>query len=199
MMAFTKEAAGSVHHIILLWPMPQFFMATVLSGLISLPVGVLRYAAILSCTVVCVSNSLVTTTYYAQQIQNGGNWAWTDAFYSLSDTLAAKKAFRLCLLDWGFWDNLRFMHKGRLDLQDSGWAVTEEDKKRLLPIFADTSTMFVSHTEGNEGFPGRAHSILELARLNGYRKRNLEVFRDRNGRAVIELFGLELAPHAAGP
>ena len=199
MMAFTKDAGGSVHHVVLLWPMPQFFMATVLSGLISLPIGILRSAAILSCTVVCVSNSLVTTTYYAQQIQNGGNWAWTDAFYSLSDTLAAKNARRLCLLDWGFWENLRFMHQGRLVLQDTRQPVTEEEKKSLLRIFADTSTTFVSHTEGNEGFPGRAHAILELAALNGYRKRNLEVFRDRNGRAVIELFGLELAPRADWP
>lgn len=196
MMAFTKDAGGSVHHVVLLWPMPQFFMATVLSGLISLPIGILRSAAILSCTVVCVSNSLVTTTYYAHQIQNGGNWAWTDAFYSLSDTLAATNARRLCLLDWGFWENLRFMHQGRLVLQAPGQPVTEEEQKSLLSIFADTSTTFVSHTEGNEGFPGRAHAILEFAALNGYRKHNVEVFQDRNGRAVIEIFGLELNPRA---
>ncbi len=199
LMAFTKDVGGSTHHVILLWPMPQFFIATVLSAFASARWRFVRRAVVICCAVVCMSGCAVLTTYYAQQIRNGGNWAWTDAFFALSDAVTVKNSPRLCVLDWGFWDNLRFMHKGTLKLEQPPSLGTRDEKTKLLKLFADSGMFFVCHTKGNEGFPGQAAAILQFAEQYGYERRDLQSFRDRNGRDVIELFSLRRSSFGTSP
>ncbi|HVX66020.1 MAG TPA: glycosyltransferase family 39 protein, partial [Bryobacteraceae bacterium] len=107
--------SASAHHAVLIWPMPYMALAPALAA------AACRFGrrgkALLGAAVVAaaLSNLLVTATYYRDEIRNGGAPAWTDAFNSLSRELDAMRVRRVGLLDWGFFDNLRLFHQGRLE------------------------------------------------------------------------------------
>ncbi|HUS07067.1 MAG TPA: hypothetical protein VMZ52_12245, partial [Bryobacteraceae bacterium] len=194
MMAFTKGAGASTHHAVLLWPMPHLAVATVFSaagrrfGLAGkLILGIFASA-------IAVSSLLVTNHYYAMQIRNGGTSPWTEAFYPLSSALAKMQVNQVCLADWGFADNLRLMHQGRLPLAGAALEDTEEARAYLRRQIHDPNNVFVTHTEGNRIFPRNTEMLLAFARKEGLMGTDVKLFHDRNGRAVIEIFRFVPAP-----
>src|SRR4029077_5454330 len=86
-MLFAKGAGGSVHHVILMWPFPAFFVAIALAeasrklGRLGTPLLVAIVA------LVAGSSLLVTNEYYARLVRNGPGLVWTDAIGPLSDYL----------------------------------------------------------------------------------------------------------------
>ena len=46
---------------------------------------------------------------------NGPNVAWTDAIYPALDALPAMRPAPLCVMDWGFYEPIRLLHKGKTD------------------------------------------------------------------------------------
>lgn len=185
LMAFTKGAGTGTHHAILIWPVPHILLAAVFAecsrrwrwgtaGLV-LVVGGLS-----------LSNVLLTTSYYANMLRNGGVAVWTDAFYPLSETIGVLRPKRLCVLDWGFYENLRLLHRGGLNLCN----VPEPSESE--------GTYFVSHTAGNEIEPGAVQAFSAEAARAGYKKAGQQTFWDSNGRPMIELFRLEKLPLRSG-
>jgi hypothetical protein len=184
-MAFTLNAGTSVHHTILLWPIPYVAMAAVLTQALRQ-----RQAVLLGIiALVCFSNLALTSTYYTNMLRNGGMIAWTDAINPASAFLPEMRPSLVCAIDWGFFDTVRLLHKGRFQMCDG-----VQDPERNLETFrrqiADPGTVFLNHTRGNEIQPDRVAKFLAAAEKTGYRKTSQRVFYDYNGRPIIEVFKL---------
>jgi 4-amino-4-deoxy-L-arabinose transferase-like glycosyltransferase len=190
MMAVTKNAGNGVHHTILLWPMPQIVIASVvaLAARRRYAIGVIASAAFV--IAIALGNVLALNTYYADEIKNGGTVAWTDAIDALSLDLSARHPDAVYVLDWGFLDNLRLLHKGKLDLETFRKPETVDERKHVAGDLRNPNILYLTHTEGNVFFENDVKQFLAFAAQAGYRKEELRTFSDRNGRPIIEMFGL---------
>jgi hypothetical protein len=80
-MATTPGAGGSVHHTILLWPLPAMVMAVSFAAASRRlgRAGIPAVAVILALLV--ASDVLVTNEYFWKSVRNGGSHTWTDALF----------------------------------------------------------------------------------------------------------------------
>src|ERR1700692_18430 len=170
--------------------MPQIVIASVVAWAARRRylIGVVASAAFV--IVIAIGNVLVLNTYYADEIRNGGTVAWTDAFCALSLDLSARQPDAVYLLDWGFFDNLRLLQKGRIDLRTFSEPETLEERKHANADLRNQNIFYLTHTEGNVFFESDVKRLITFAAREGYRKEVLRTFSDRNGRPIIELFGL---------
>jgi Dolichyl-phosphate-mannose-protein mannosyltransferase len=197
-MLFAKGAGGSVHHIILLWPLPAFFVAiaTAEASRRIGPAGKPLLATILA--LVAGSSLLVTNEYFARLARNGPAVVWTDAIYPLSDYLSRVKARAIYMDDWGMLDTLHMLSRGRLPLRVGSDPLSKpqlgpEDKGVVFARMAEVGAIFVGHTDGDELFPGVNAKLRSLAGEAGYRREMLAEIPDRNGRTMFEVFRFERA------
>jgi 4-amino-4-deoxy-L-arabinose transferase-like glycosyltransferase len=186
-MAVVKNGGGGAHHTILLWPMPQLVIAGVLGPLsVRVPKGAVLLTAVVSIT--AVTNLLVVSTYYTNLVRNGATVAWTDAIYPASEALRRLPVEELCTADWGFFDNLRTMHRNTIRLCIADDPATEEGRKYSRRQITNPRVYFITHTPETEIQPGLSKRIEEFAASLGFRKNTVGVFGDSNGRKVIEIF-----------
>ena len=194
-MGAIRNAGGGVHHTVLLWPLPQLLIGAVFAEA-ARRFGRAAPAMVTAAVVlVCGSNLLLLNNYYARLIRNGGSVTWTDAIYPLSDYLKTVPARQVFSLDWGLIDPLRLLNRGHLELGVGSEpfakdAMSEEDRKEARRMAAP-GNLFLGHTEGNEFDPRVPRQLAAWAREEGCRKQVLQVIRDRNGRAIFEVFRLE--------
>src|SRR5439155_22031912 len=81
-MAITKNAGGSAHHTVLLWPCPQILIALASSQLCTrdwIGKRVARWCGCVLVAVLATSNILVVNEYYSHAIRNGPGINFTDA------------------------------------------------------------------------------------------------------------------------
>ena len=176
LMTGTHNAGGSVHHVVLLWPIPQFLIGSVFSRV--------RGGSLVLLT--CLASLLVTATYYRNMLRNGGVPAYSDAIYPASQFLAVERPERVCALDWGFFDNLRVLNQGRLAVVNPNQPGTDGARWQL----AQTNTVFITHTKEAEIQPGSTSDYVSFAIAEGYQKTDARIFNDYNGRPIIEVFRL---------
>ena len=72
LMAVTRNAGASVHHTVLLWPFPQFFIALAIGA--EWP-GMWRRMAMAAVGLLVAWNLMVLGSYYARLARNGGTAA----------------------------------------------------------------------------------------------------------------------------
>ena len=192
-MAITANAGGSVHHTILLWPLPQVAIAVSLAaasrrlGRAGIPaLGVVLAAGL-------VSGALVINEYYTVMLRNGGAQAWTDAVFGLSSYLKTSPPRTVVCLDWGILDPLRLLNDGRLPLEmrpDSlpRPEMTEGDRTYLAGRIADPGTVFIGHTKDYEFFPGASPALLRFAEQSGYTRQTAATIADSYGHPVYEIY-----------
>jgi len=189
-MAFTKGAGTGPHHSILLWPFPIFLAAVIFAaashrwryGTAMLAAGV---------TLIAAANVLVTATYYRNQIRNGGTASWTDAIYGLTETLRRIDAKQVNLVDWAYFDTIRLLHKGRIALGVATAPVSETDRAFVRSQVSNPENLFAGPAQGRGSGDGPTERFVSFAAQEGYRRRLIGVFADRNGRPMIELFQFE--------
>jgi hypothetical protein len=194
-MLAAAGAGGAVHHAVLLWPWPHFFVAIALAEAgrrIHSRMG--PRAAALAVAVACGWSLLVTNQYRVHLIRYGAAGSWTDAIYALSESLRHVRATEIYVTDWGILDPLRFLHRGRLPLREASAVLhkeqlSEAERRELRERLANPSGVFIAHVDGEEQFPGVNARLLELARQEGYQKVRRYVVRDRHGRPVFDVFG----------
>ena len=186
-MAFTKGAGYAAHHTILLWPLPAMGIAAVLAAATKKAPAVLP----LVIAAACVSNLLVLSTYYTNLLRNGGTSSWTDAMYPALSAIHDMPKEAVCTIDWGFFDTVRLFERGRTPMCAAADPVNEEGRRAELWQIAHPGYVFLTHTEGNESFPGVTDRFLQFAASQGFRPVNRRVFADSNGRETVELFQFE--------
>ena len=192
LMAFTKDAGGSVHHAVLIWPFPHFYMGIVLS---SLP---WERAGVAICAVFVTLNMLVLDKYIVDYERNGAAGVYTDAFYKLSDSLTdpppeLKSERRLWVVDWGILNGICLTHKGRLEVRvgDPPFMTdtpSAEDRRMIDYIINDREALFVGHVAEREVMAGTRDRLEKAVAAAGYRKEILQTISDSNGRPVFEIF-----------
>lgn len=191
-MAITANAGGSVHHTILIWPLPYLLLAVSLSG-VSMRLGragLPLVAGVVS--VLAISNLLVTNTYYCKMVRNGGSLSWTEAIFPLNAFVAGIPATYVYCMDWGILDGLRFLSAGRLPLAGTDERftrtdLTAEEQDVVRNILADGANLYVAHTGNAQVFPDNPKFLTRAAGF-GYRPVSLAIISDSFGRPTFEVY-----------
>jgi hypothetical protein len=186
-MAVTREAGGSVHHTVLLWPFPQLFLATALSA-----VPWRRIAVVLTSCLIAI-NLLMVNQAVADAERYGAPRNFSDASYGLSRELAAIHPPLVFTLDWGMVDMLAFTQHGRLHLQTAEApfktdSPNQDQRREIEWIFSIHDAVFVDHVVGMENWPEVRPNLDREAAAHGLRKEILRIVSDSNQRPVFEIF-----------
>ena len=150
-------------------------------------------ALVVMLALVVPSNLLVTNEYYRLMLRNGGSLVWTDAIYPLSDFLKSVSATQVTPIDWGILDSLKLLHDGKLPLRNgmdplAKRALNAADQQVVRELLNTPGTVFISHTDANEQFPGVNGRLEAVARDCGLEKDSLAILADRHGRQIFEVF-----------
>jgi len=187
MMTFNRDTGGAAHHIILLWPMPQLFIAVVLTRMsladVVLAHGRHRYAGTMIVGVLVLSNALVYQRYWRNLRSKGPALVWTDAIDSLSTDPSLAAADPLYILDWGIIDPLQVLHRGTLPLRS-----VPTNLQQIEGDLRNPKALWVSHVDGAEQFTGINARLATLAQSCGLHKVSERVYNDRHGRPVFQTF-----------
>jgi len=194
-MAITVGAGGSVHHTILLWPLPQmaiavsFAVASRRLGRAGLP------AAAAVTAVIMLTGFLQINEYYRLAWRNGGGKYWTDAVYPLSGYLQRTPAKGVYCADWGIMDTLRVLNRGRLPLFTVWDAVNDDgsipDAARIAAAASDPQDLFIAHTKGMGFFEDRNPALIKAAQSAGYQQHTVALISDGFGRSTYEVYRFE--------
>ena len=192
-MAATRGAGGAVHHTVLLWPMPQLFIAATFGSR-------WRRAAI-GGIVLVVMNLLVVNEYLYKFERNGAMGNFTDALYPLSNALTDSPR-PVYVIDWGMLNTLALFHQGRLELRAGDFPFVtdhpDEFEQRVIQVmFSDPETLFISHVRSREVIKGVRDGFDRAASKAGKREQLVQTISDSNGRPVFDIF--RLAPVPAEP
>jgi len=195
-MALNANTGGSVHHTILLWPLPELIIAVSLAGVANRlgRAGIPAVAAVVAVAV--TSGGLVINEYYAEAVRYGGGQAWSDAAFSLSRYLKDVPARYVFTLDWGIMDPLRLLNGGRLPLaigdeQTSKPEISPDDRAIVMRMLRDPENLYVAHTAAFEMFPGSAAKFMKFAGEAGYAPELIATLADTHGRPVYEVYRIK--------
>jgi 4-amino-4-deoxy-L-arabinose transferase-like glycosyltransferase len=185
-MAVTRGAGGSVHHEVLLWPMPHLLVGVAAAALRP------RWLAHAAGAVLVASNLLVMNQYIVQLERNGADIDFSDALYPLSDALSGQQDQTIYVIDWGMFDSLAFLHQGRLTLNGASAPFmapepNESERREIEAMLADPHGLFLTHVRSLEAYPGVGQRLDEAASAAGYAREFTRTIDDSNGRPVFEL------------
>jgi hypothetical protein len=196
-MLVSRDAGGSVHHTVLVWPFPQLFMAVVLASLPWKPIaGVIA-------VVMTGMNLLVMNQYIAEFERNGAAGTFDDALLALVRAIPDPprlQAGRIYVLDWGMLNTLALFHQGRLPLfvADPPFLSdhrTPDELRDIEFMLHDPQGLFLAHLPAAEVNRGVGARFDQEIAARGLEKRVLKTIYDSNGRPVFEIFKLA-APRA---
>ncbi|BDC52560.1 hypothetical protein F183_A48750 [Bryobacterales bacterium F-183] len=202
-MAATKDAGASAHHVVLLWPFPQFVIALAFAGLADRGRwGVLTLGIVVG--VLSTQNFLVLNQYYTQATRFCGGTVWTDAMDPLHKAIVNRPAPTpmVNLLGWGTEFTLIMLEKGKLPLRNASVHVaadnpSQDDRNAIQAILGEAGALYVGHVEDQELQPGLVKRFDQQAASFGYRREEVQIIADRCGRPMFELFRYVPAATAA--
>jgi hypothetical protein len=193
-MATNANTGGSIHHTILLWPLPQAIVAISFAGA-SRKLGRAGFAAVAAALLFFSTAGVLTTNeYHAQMVRNGGTAAWSPALFQLSRDLGAGAPKTVFCMDWGMLNSLLLLHQGRIQLVPGSDPVfpkrdpTAADRRAIEWMLAQPDALFVAHTPAAESFPGANESLIQAAAGMGYRRELLATIPDGYGRDIFEVY-----------
>jgi hypothetical protein len=182
-MAVTRNAGASVHHTVLLWPFPQWFLALALAQAWP-PLG--RRLAAAGAVAIVAWNAVVLYDYGARMSRNGGALLWTDAIYPLAD-FAQAEPFEYYAVDWGILENLTLLGQGRVAVYPA-WP--SPDPAQL----SSDRVLFLTHTPGNEVFPGANARLDDLAAQLGLKREVVRTIADTRGKPIFQVLRFRNEP-----
>jgi hypothetical protein len=192
-MATTRDAGGSVHHTILLWPLPAMMVAVSFAAASRRlgRAGIPAVAVILA--LLAASDVLVTNEYFRASVRNGGSRTWSDAIFPLSADLMATRPAAVYCADWNILESLRLLDRGALPLlngMDPAPApdISLADRQVLLERISAPDGVWVTHIPDFEFFPAIRPRLDRFAAAAGFEHRLLQVVRDRHGRPTFEVY-----------
>lgn len=197
-MAINANTGGSVHHTILLWPLPYMVIAIAFADASRRlgRAGIPAVAAMVA--VLFVSGALVTNEYYALELRNGGSVNWTDGIFNLSAYLKGVPAKFMYTTDWGILDSLRLLNRGKLPLRQGTDQVAKpelnaEDRQIAEEIVSEPGAVFLAHTKEAEFFHNN-QKLIRFAAGEGYLPETMAIIPDSFGRPVYEVYHFVAAP-----
>lgn len=192
-MAITKDAGWGAHHVVLLWPLPQWFLAVAfVEASQRLPWRRVGAVALAAAMVFLVGeNLLLTNEYFYQLATFGALGSWSDAIFQLSDKVGRIQSAHIVVDDWGIANALGVLHRGKLSL------VMADSREWNQPRLAED--VWIGHTPEYQQRAGVNESIVRAARSAGFEKHIIETVPDHNGRPVFEIFRFVRAAASVAP
>jgi hypothetical protein len=194
-MAVTKDAGLGAHHVVLLWPLPHWFLAvTFVEAAAWRPLRRKHAGTILLATLVVIlaaDNLLLTNEYFYQLAVYGPAKSWTDAIFRLSDEASHIQADHMVVDDWGILPPLLVLNGNQLPLilaDQTFLAPGSSQYSRLWYIQRLAQDVWIGHTPEYQQWAGADQRITGQARELGFEKHIIETVPDRNGRPVFEIF-----------
>lgn len=192
LMLETAGAGRSIHHTVLLWPLPQLLLGLALFAVFSQWPGIASKAGTVIVLLCAFSNLLVVNMYLAHFIECGPALMWTDAVRPLVEDLARRPGRVVFAADWGILQQVEYYGEGRIEyhpgsdgtvpgLAEAGGAT------RMERFLATPNILYVTHTEGHEVTAGVRNKLLAFAAERGYADKLVNVIRDRHGVAIFEI------------
>ena len=195
-MATNASTGGSVHHTILLWPLPELIIAISFAAASRRAgrAGMAALAAAMAVMVAC--GALVINQYYVELWRYGGAQAWNNGIFALSDYVKGLGAQNVVCMDWGLIGPLRLLGRGKLPLISGSDAVSkpemsDEDRRTALWLLSEPGNVYIGHTKEFAFFPLPGPNLLRFAEESGYRRTMLAVISDPYGRRVFEVYRFE--------
>jgi hypothetical protein len=182
----------SVHHAVLLWPLPHLFLAVAFAeASLHIRFGGWALAAVL--VFLAAANLAVTNQYLFQFVRNGSAGSWSDAIYALAAGMRDTPASQVASIDWGVEAPLSILNRDHPTVRmvaDSFLSTSETPSERQadLQLLSDDRTIWVEHTPGNEMLIGVNDRVLNAASGAGFVQTMLGIYRDRNGKPVFQTF-----------
>lgn len=146
---FAIDGAGMLHHLSLVLPAPQFFIA----GLFTATARHhrwLTYAALALLTGV-VAQNLRTATAFPQGLRGHGTTAlWSEALYDLSAQLSAQGVQRVAATSWGLVTPLGYLSRGQLETHELYYGGDDAGARQYLADIAALpgKTAVISYAPG---------------------------------------------------
>lgn len=202
-MAFNANTGGSIHHTILLWPLPQAMAAISLAAVSRRLGGWGAPALAIALAVPLAAGVLVTNEYRAQIVRNGGTTGWTPALSLLTNYMEAHPAGHIFCMDWGMLNTMLLSSDGELKLFSGADPVRTdappdaESMRAIQWMLELPGAEFVAHTPANEFFKDESERLIEAAAKLGYRKNEMAKIGDGYGRDIFEVYRFERAESAA--
>lgn len=193
------EFGGSVHHLTLIYPFPQVFLAASLTGVAAWLTHSIKprlgQAVIFGVGCVLVLTNLRTVAQqYGQILQFGGTPPWSEAIYGLHDAVEADKPDRILVLDWGIAMQLRLLSRDVLPLMEAPQPAAEERyfAETIRQGLAERGAAFVGYDSSAPSVNPRTRELLDQAvRDAGRGLRRSQLVRDGQDRPLFEIFEVE--------
>src|SRR5262249_6531573 len=155
----------SVHHTILLWPLPHLIIAVSFAGASRRLGRAGAPATAVVTAAMVITGALVLNEHYTMAVRNGGAQPWTDAIYRLADSMKSHPAKSILSMDWGIIDPLRLLHAGHLPLQMGSDPffkpeVPAPDREYVMRMISTPGNVFIAHTREYEVFAGINDQLL---------------------------------------
>jgi hypothetical protein len=192
LMLLTKGAGGSLHHTILLWPLPHLLAGMILAEIARrmpgrgfwIGSGVFLFAA--------STNLAVLNQHYAQFAAYGPTSTWTNAARPLVETLGRMPGRIVFPVDWGIAQQVDFYGAGKLGMvrgaEGSALRLDDPETSRFVEhSLAQPEYVFVTHTKETEAFKGVRGKLFEAAARLGYREKLLNVIYDSHRVPIFEI------------
>ena len=191
MLPFAMGGNGS-HHTILLWPLPQMFVASVAGAAGRWLPRFRRAIALGLVSPVLLSCALVTNQAYAQLTVFGTSDHWSDAINPLLDWILEERPGAIYSLDWGIEGPLRCLGQGMLPLRDASTLVREALPAggRVEAIRARLDRprrIFIYYVDRTRHAPANLAALRSWAEEAALKEELLTEVRDRNGRPVYRV------------
>jgi hypothetical protein len=136
------------------------------------------------------SNLLIDNQYLYQLQRNGAYNTFTDAILPLSE--AVDESQTLYITDWGLFDSLNLLHRGRLRLRLASGSLTPanpspEETADVQRMLQDPSALFLGHVKAREVYPNVGAHLDVQAETAGLRRETIRTIPDSNGRPIFEI------------
>jgi 4-amino-4-deoxy-L-arabinose transferase-like glycosyltransferase len=192
-MAITANAGASVHHTILLWPLPQLIIAVSLAAASQRLKRAGRPVLIGVLTILMLSSAGVTNEYHAQMVKNGGSASWTEALFPAVDYLKAAGSSKVFCMDWGILNGMRLASKGKLPLAFGIDSILKpnlsaDDERVVRYMVSNPEHVFVAHSRQAEFYKGTNQRLTTLASGLGFHRQAMTIIADSRGRQMFEIF-----------
>ena len=194
---FPIQSIGSVHHITLIYPFAQIFLAAgIVAGAQSLGERFSMTLAATAAATVCVAvltlvnlNSLLRQ--YDVMLRYGGSTVWSEAIYELDDYLESEQPRHVVAVQWGVFTQLRLLSKDRLHVVEAPQphGSPEDPLDKLGQWIPRPNSLFVLLAADQPNpFPQMREIFHQTARRLGYEPRLKRAIADRQGRIIYEVF-----------
>ena len=178
-MAVTKDGGGSVHHAVLIYPLPQWMLAAVAAAAAGLwPARawlVLAMAGLLA-----ADNARLVLVHRDDGQRLGGGEDWNEAILPLAASVKRRNPAEVRMYDWGLQDNV-------ILLTARSWNISYPERPFGEAAFTQSpDALWIGRV--NERLPGINTELFAAAEKYGYQRVVLERFANKRGVPAFELF-----------